>query len=118
MDNEELINRAIGLRIVVFRKSRQMTRTELAKVLNVTQQQLDKYEKGINRISAAKLAIISQKFEIDISYFYDSIPLNIKEDRELVKENINLLLAYYLNIKKNESKHLIVALTKELAENQ
>lgn len=118
MDNEELINKAIGLRIIVFRKSHQMSRTQLAKVLEITQQQLDKYEKGINRISAAKLAIISQKFEIDISYFYEDILSNKQENIKLIKENINLLLSYYLNIKNNENKSLIVALARELAKNQ
>ncbi len=119
MDEEEIINRAIGARILIFRKSRQLTRTKLAKILNITQQQLDKYEKGINRISAAKLAMISKKFKIDISYFYNDLLLDIDtENSEIAKENINLLLSYYLNIKKTEGKYLIVALTKELAENQ
>ena len=119
MDEEEIINKAIGTRILIFRKSRQLTRTKLAKILDITQQQLDKYEKGINRISAAKLAIISKKFKIDISYFYNNLILDITtENNEKVKENINLLLSYYLNIKKAEGKHLIISLTKELAENQ
>lgn len=116
---EEAINKAIGTRILIFRKTRQITRTKLAKILNITQQQLDKYEKGINRISAAKLAIISKIFKIDITYFYSDLLLDIDtKNNEEIKENINLLLSYYLNIKKSEGKYLIVALTKELAENQ
>ena len=137
MDKEETINKLIGTRILTFRKIKKLSRTKLAEILNITQQQLDKYEKGINRISAAKLAIISEKFKIDISYFYSDLLLDIfindcinnnsdnynNNNKTTVekekyykynKENINKLLSYYLCIKKEENKNLVVELTKEL----
>ena len=117
MNEEENINKLIGERISIFRKSRKLTRTKLANILDITQQQLDKYEKGLNRISAAKLAIISKIFKIDISYFYENLfsEYSIKID-ESTKQSINTLFSYFLNIKKQENKELIISLIKELAE--
>jgi len=120
MDTEELrINKEIGERVFIFRKSKRLSRVQLAEMLHVTQQQLDKYEKGVNRISAAKLSMISQRFGIDITYFYSDLlsDADIKSGKD-VKESVNSLLSYYLNIKKPDIKHIILTLTKELAENQ
>jgi len=115
--NEEIkINKLIGEKIVIFRKTKKLNRTQLSKILNITQQQLNKYEKGINRISAAKLAIISKKFQCDISYFYNGIlDTDIKASKQTT-ENLNNLISYFLNIKKNERKYLIIELTKEMTE--
>ena len=66
---EEKINKLIGMKILSFRKNNGLTRVKLAQSLNMTHQQLDKYEKGINKISAAKLAIIAEKLNININYF-------------------------------------------------
>ncbi len=110
--NEEEINKLIGEKIVIFRKTRQLSRIQLSKILDITQQQLNKYEKGTNRISAAKLAIISRKFQCDISYFYNEI-LSIDKT---TKENLDILISYFLKIKKNEKQYLIISLAKEMSE--
>lgn len=116
MNEEGKINKLIGEKIVIFRKTRKLNRTRLSKILNITQQQLNKYEKGTNRISAAKLAMISKKFQCDISYFYNGILDMDEKDLKQTKENLNNLISYFLNIEKNERKYLIIALTKEMAE--
>ena len=49
------LDRAIGARIRMFRQARKLSQTELGKHLNVTFQQVQKYELGINRVSSASL---------------------------------------------------------------
>lgn len=116
MDKEQIINKAIGDRLFIFRKTKKLTRTKLANVLGITQQQLDKYEKGQNRISAAKLAIIAETFKIDISYFYSNIIMPKSTDTiKPIQKNIDSLISYFLNIKKQENKNLIISLIKELS---
>lgn len=114
-EEEKKINKLIGIKILSFRKRNNLTRVNLAKSLNMTHQQLDKYEKGINKISAAKLAIIAKKLNINISYFYEdlSLPHNNKTQQE--KEKIDSLLKYYFNIKKSQNKELVLNLIKELS---
>jgi transcriptional regulator with XRE-family HTH domain len=61
----------IGLRLRMRRILLNLTQDDLAQRLNITFQQIQKYEKAVNRISASRLYDISQVLNIDISYFFD-----------------------------------------------
>lgn len=61
----------IGLKIKELRISKGLSRQQLALKIGVTHQQLQKYEMGINRISAGRLKIIANELGKTISYFYD-----------------------------------------------
>lgn len=52
----ERLNLAIGMRLRVARKMRGLTQTQLGDLLGVTFRQVQKYENGTNRLSAASLA--------------------------------------------------------------
>jgi transcriptional regulator with XRE-family HTH domain len=56
----------VGLRIRVQRQAANLTQTALADQLGVTFQQVQKYEKGINRVSAGRLTKIAQAFGVPI----------------------------------------------------
>lgn len=60
----------IGENIKSLRKEKKLSQTELAKMVGVSFQQIQKYEKGINRVSAARLLIISEILNVPITYFY------------------------------------------------
>jgi len=51
-----------------------MTQADLAKVLGVTFQQLQKYEKGTNRLGASTLPKLAATLKVPIVYFYDGAP--------------------------------------------
>ena len=51
-----------------------MSQEDLDKAIGVSFQQIQKYEKGGNRISAALMARLADILDIDIGYFYDEIP--------------------------------------------
>ncbi|RAX42600.1 helix-turn-helix domain-containing protein [Rhizobium tropici] len=55
---------AIGSRIRAIRVIRSMSQTELAEVLGITFQQIQKYEKGTNRVAASTLIIICQALRV------------------------------------------------------
>ncbi len=63
----------IGRQIRLARNIKTMTLDQLAKPLGITYQQLQKYEKGINRISAARLFEVSQILDQPITFFYDGV---------------------------------------------
>ena len=48
-----------------------LTQNQLALIVGVRFQQIQKYENGINRISASRLWEISQALEVSVSYFYE-----------------------------------------------
>jgi transcriptional regulator with XRE-family HTH domain len=51
-----------------------MSQTDVADALGVTFQQVQKYEKGINRIGAGRLQHISRLLQVPISFFFEGAP--------------------------------------------
>lgn len=71
------VERAIGLRIKMLRSQKDMTQTDLAKLLGVKFQQVQKYENGTNRVSASRLKTIMEIFNVKWDYFFkDQAPFN------------------------------------------
>lgn len=60
----------VGKNVRLLRTQRKITQSLLAEVLGMTFQQVQKYEKGSNRISASKLFEIAEYFEVGVSTFY------------------------------------------------
>ena len=91
--------------VLVGRKARErralegMSQTTVANSLGLTFQQLQKYEKGHNRISASKLYELAQIFDVPISYFFEGIEegkIAPSPDEVLTKrETLELVRAYY-----------------------
>ena len=69
-DNIQRFNEYLGLRLRLRRISLNLTQTKVAKMLNITFQQVQKYEKGVNRVPIDKLLAIGIKTKKeDINYF-------------------------------------------------
>ncbi len=60
-----------GTRVRLRRKALKISQQELAKHLNLTFQQVQKYERGSNRISASKLYEIAQVLQVPVAYFFE-----------------------------------------------
>jgi transcriptional regulator with XRE-family HTH domain len=62
----------VGMRLRERRKVLGITQGDLAVSIGLTFQQVQKYERGTNRISASKLYDISQTLKVSIAYFFDA----------------------------------------------
>jgi len=60
----------VGQRLRYARTLRGMTQTDLASAVGLTFQQLQKYERGMNRVSASKLWQFSQVFGVSVEWFF------------------------------------------------
>jgi transcriptional regulator with XRE-family HTH domain len=60
----------IGLRVRTLRLQRGLSQTELGNLIRVTFQQVQKYEKGANRISAGRLQHIAEVLGVPVSFFF------------------------------------------------
>jgi transcriptional regulator with XRE-family HTH domain len=67
------IDQLVGQRVRLFRSQRGYSQEALGKKINITFQQIQKYEKGTNRISVGKLYEIAEALEIDIRDFFDGL---------------------------------------------
>jgi transcriptional regulator with XRE-family HTH domain len=67
------IDRHVGLRIRMRRKELGFSQEKLAEAVGVTFQQIQKYERAANRVSASKLWELAQALNTGIGYFYDGL---------------------------------------------
>lgn len=112
----------LGQRLRAQRLSRGLSQEELADRLGVTFQQLQKYEKGTNRIAATRLQEISALLKLPISVWFD-------DNRHSLKSEVNFgevqdfitsartirLLKSFAQIKDAETQNLIADLCERLA---
>ena len=64
----------VGSRLRMRRLMLDMSQTDIADALGVTFQQVQKYEKGTNRISASRLQHISQILQVPVPFFFEGAP--------------------------------------------
>jgi transcriptional regulator with XRE-family HTH domain len=67
------IDRVVGQRLRWRRREMKLTQEQLGEKLGLTFQQVQKYEKGVNRISAGRLFEMAQVLGITITYFYEGV---------------------------------------------
>jgi transcriptional regulator with XRE-family HTH domain len=68
---EDNFNIHLGKKLRMRRLSLGLTQTKVAEAINVTFQQIQKYEKGTNGVSSARLMQISQFLKVPVTYFYE-----------------------------------------------
>ena len=68
-----LIDAHIGTRIRLARLEKSMSQEKLGECLGVTFQQVQKYEKGVNRVGGSILWTISQILEVPLPFFFEGL---------------------------------------------
>ncbi len=107
------IDAYVGARVRLRRTLLGMTQTTLGDALGLTFQQVQKYERGTNRVSASRLYGLSQVLDVSIEHFFEDMPADIaasspakgrgkaKEppgyelDPMVKRETLELVRAYY-----------------------
>ncbi len=77
-------NRHLGSKLRMRRLALGLTQTKVANAINVTFQQIQKYEKGTNGISSLRLMQLASFLKIPVIYFFEDYPgyLNLSVDSE------------------------------------
>ena len=68
---EDNFNNHLGKKLRMRRLSLGLTQTKVAQAINVTFQQIQKYEKGTNGVSSNRLMQLSQFLKVPIIYFFE-----------------------------------------------
>lgn len=103
------IDRIVGQRVRWRRRELKLTQEKLGDLLDLTFQQVQKYEKGVNRISAGRLYEMATVLGVPISYFYDGAEDHIQSTRGALQENDEDASAPVLS---SETMELIAAFQK------
>ena len=67
----------VGTRIRLRRTLLGMSQERLGEALGLTFQQVQKYERGVNRVGASRLFDLSRVLDVPISFFFDDMPDNL-----------------------------------------
>jgi transcriptional regulator with XRE-family HTH domain len=101
---EQDVDLHIGKRLRGRRKLLGLTQQQLALVVGVRFQQIQKYECGANRVSAARLWTLAQVLGVPVGYFYDGLRSAAPEaasqradgpETVAHAESLDLIRAYY-----------------------
>ena len=96
---EETFNTHMGKRLRMRRLSLGLTQTKVANAINVTFQQIQKYEKGTNGVSSIRLLQLSNYLKVPINYFFEDFSeylINIERSKEgHLTVNYNFLMKLY-----------------------
>jgi transcriptional regulator with XRE-family HTH domain len=117
-----------GSKLRFQRQMRKMSQSDLANAIGVTFQQIQKYEKGINRIGAGKLQTLAAVLGIPVSFFFkngDDLPIAPNQKAEpsdagisgflLTKEGFTLN-RHFAAIKDAQARKAIIELVRALTE--
>lgn len=118
------VDRKIGQRVRSRRLEIGMSQEGLAELLGVTFQQVQKYEKGVNRIAASRLFDIAAALDMPVSRFFEGMGARagVAEDRqEFVDDALATpegaqLIALFASIKNVRVRRRVVELVRALAE--
>ncbi len=87
---EENFNIHLGKKLRMRRLSLGLTQTKVAQAINVTFQQIQKYEKGTNGVSSNRLMQLAQFLKVPIIYFFE----DYKEFKDVNSDDTNDDLNY------------------------
>jgi transcriptional regulator with XRE-family HTH domain len=120
----------VGARVRVRRRFMQLSQSQLAEAIELTFQQVQKYERGSNRISASKLFEIAKTLKVPISYFFEGYDGGERVDGFsksaseqfvhgflMTTEGIELAEAFP-RIKNSPSRRRILELVRALGDNE
>ena len=86
---EENFNLHLGKKLRMRRLSLGLTQTKVADAINVTFQQIQKYEKGTNGVSSNRLMQLSSYLKVPITYFFEDFR-NFNDIKNTYSENDDL----------------------------
>jgi len=111
----------IGRKIRALRLERGLSQSSLAEGIGLTFQQVQKYEKGTNRVSAGRLQRIAELLNVPITFFYGGMGVRTKKSDAhsaglaLVQtKGAMRLLRSYADIPSRTTKYALVVLAESL----
>lgn len=108
----------VGKRIRLRRSALSISQTELAERLGLTFQQIQKYERGSNRVSCSRLVELSKALDVPIVYFFedtgsDEGRLFDQLDLRTIPE-VRRLVSAFQKIENTQERRLAIALMESM----
>lgn len=111
-DQERALSAIIGEKIKQRRRAIRLTQKDLGQHLGITFQQLQKIERGINRISAARLMLLAPLLQVGMDYFWEPLP-----DAVNLTEIEQELITLFRTLSASHQRHVLAAIPVIAAKN-
>jgi transcriptional regulator with XRE-family HTH domain len=111
----------MGRKIRLRRVEQRLSQSVLGEKLGISFQQIQKYEKGANRVGASRLQQIATALDVPVTFFYDDSDGKTKEVESLLflDSTFSLrLLRAYSNIKNQAVRRQMVSLMEAVADSE
>ena len=103
---EDNFNKHLGNKLKLRRLALGLTQTKVAKAINVTFQQIQKYEKGTNGVSSIRLLQLANYLKVPVNYFFEDFSdylINLERTREgHINVNYNFLVKLYSELNNDQ----------------
>ena len=110
----ENFNEHLGNKLKLRRLALGLTQTKVAKAINVTFQQIQKYEKGTNGVSSIRLLQLSNYLKVPINYFFEDFSdylINIEKSKP---GSLNVNYAFLVKLYSELSNEQKIKFSKNL----
>lgn len=122
--NPHPVDMHVGARVRLRRTMMGMSQEKLGEAVGLTFQQIQKYERGVNRMGASKLFEIGNALDVPVSFFFDDMPSASKPvakaekgegDLNASRESLELMRDYTQLPKsvRDQLRHLLRAMNNE-----
>ncbi len=126
--DDQVVDAHVGNRVRMRRVELGMSQHELANLIGITFQQLQKNERGVNRLSASRMYEAARILDVPVGYFFEGISVAKRtaapakrleyslpiEDEEAKRETLELVRAYY-DIRDRKLRQQMVGTMRALA---
>tara|TARA_B110001452_G_scaffold247768_1_gene234054 strand:+ start:198 stop:569 length:372 start_codon:yes stop_codon:yes gene_type:complete len=107
---EDNFNKHLGNKLKLRRLALGLTQTKVAKAINVTFQQIQKYEKGTNGVSSIRLLQLANFLKVPVNYFFEDFSeylTNLEKSREgHMNINYNFLIKIFSELNNDQKIRL------------
>jgi len=113
---EQIFNKHLGTKLRLRRLALGLTQTKVAEAINVTFQQIQKYEKGTNGISSLRIMQLSNFLKVPVVYFFEDyagyLANNIDQTTEQETDyNYAFLSKLFISLSEPQKNKIIQVLT-------
>ena len=115
---EANFNQHLGAKLRMRRLSLGLTQTKVAQAINVTFQQIQKYEKGTNGISSLRIMQLANFLKVPVVFFFEDFPLyqgsninpNLPSSGKIEDLNYSFLTKLFSNLEESQKDKILQVL--------
>jgi len=115
---EDNFNKHLGNKLKLRRLALGLTQTKVAKAINVTFQQIQKYEKGTNGVSSIRLLQLSNYLKVPINYFFEDYSEYLINADKIKEGHMNVNYNFLVKVYSERTQDQKIKFSKNIQINQ